>query len=135
MRKTLLVVAEDKDLVSVLAEIIRNSNFTVWEAVGAEEAIAICENTAVSLDLVLSDFQMRGMNGLDLAYRLTSIRPSLRIIVMSSDFSRLESISACGFEGIQKPFSFDDLVDRIKLLVSEESLLRQPILNKTASFG
>ena len=133
MRKTVLVVAEEKDLVSLLAAILRNSGFVVWEATEAIEAIGICEKVVV--DLVLSDFQVRSMNGLRLAERVASIRRNMPIIVMSGDCSRLESIEARGFASIGKPFSFDDLVDRIKVCLSEEFLLRLPVLNKTLSFG
>ena len=37
-----------------------------------------------------------------------------------------DTIAASGFEFIQKPFPFDDLVARITERLSEESLLRQP---------
>jgi DNA-binding response OmpR family regulator len=126
VRKTVLVVAAERDLLSLLAAILRNRGFVVWEATEGIEAIEICENAAVRPDLVLSDFQLRSMNGLGLAERIASIRPDMPIIVMSADCSRLESIEASGFASIEKPFSFDDLVERINVCLSEEFLIRQP---------
>ena len=126
MRNTVLVVDDEKDLVELLAAILRKTGLTVLEAVGAAEAIAICEDPATSPDLILSDFQMPGMNGLELADHVVPICPNIAVILMSANFSRLDTIAARGFEFIQKPFSFDDLVARISERLSEESLLRQP---------
>lgn len=126
MRNTVLIVDDEKDLVALLASVLRKAGLVVLEAGGAAEAIAICEDPAVGLDLILSDFQMPGMNGLDLADHIVSVRPNIQVILMSANFSRLDTIGARGFEFIQKPFSFDDFVARITESLSEESLLRQP---------
>ena len=125
MRSTVLVVDDEKDLVALLASVLRKAGLVVLEAVVAE-AIAICEDPAVTLDLILSDFQMPGMNGLELADHVVLIRPNIAVILMSANFSRLDTIAARGYEFIQKPFPFDDLVARITERLSEESLLRQP---------
>ena len=122
--KTLLVVAEEGDLVSLLATVLRNNGFTVLEAVGAKKAISICEVATIRLDLILSDFSMAGTNALELARRIKCFRGNIPIVVMSSDFSRLEKIAACGFGFIQKPFSLCDLVDRVKAIASEQCLIR-----------
>lgn len=123
MKNTVLIVDDERDLLALLASILRKAGLTVLEAVGAAEAIAICEDPEVTVDLILSDFQMPGMSGLELADHVVSLRPNIRVILMSANFSRLETIAARGFEFIGKPFAFEDFVSRITECLSEESCL------------
>jgi two-component system, cell cycle response regulator CpdR len=122
---TVLVVDDERDLVSLLATTLRKHGFIVREAVGSDEAIAVCEDRRLTLDLVLSDFQMPGiLNGLELADHIVSGRPNIAVILMSANFSRLDTISARGFEFIEKPFSLDDIVSRIAQRLSKRPMLR-----------
>ena len=120
----MLVVDDEKDLLELLAAVLRQRGFVVREAVGAAEAIAICEDPKTTPDLILSDFQMPGiMNGLELVDRIVSTHPNISVILMSANFSGLDAIIARGFQFIEKPFSFDDLIERITERLSEEYLL------------
>ena len=68
-------------------------------------------------DLVITDVVMPDENGLDLIPRIRSIRPELRIIVMSAQNTLLTAVKAteCGaFEYLPKPFDIDKLVSVVK---------------------
>ena len=64
-------------------------------------------------DLVITDVVMPDENGLDLIPRIRSIRPELRIIVMSAQNTLLTAVKATergAFEYLAKPFDIDKLV-------------------------
>lgn len=68
-------------------------------------------------DLVITDVIMPDENGLDLVPRIRSIRPELRIIVMSAQNTLLTAVKATergAFEYLPKPFDIDKLVSVVK---------------------
>ena len=119
MNKTILVVDDEKDIVLMLAGALRRAGFLVLEAVNGIDALALLEHA--SCDLVLSDFQMPDINGLELAQRILSGRPNLPVILMSGNLSVRETIRERGFDCIQKPFLLPDLIQQIKERISSDS--------------
>ncbi|NQV84824.1 MAG: nitrogen regulation protein NR(I) [Rhodospirillales bacterium] len=68
-------------------------------------------------DLVITDVVMPDENGLDLIPRIRSIRPELRIIVMSAQNTLLTAVKATergAFEYLPKPFDIDKLVNVVR---------------------
>ena len=68
-------------------------------------------------DLVITDVVMPDENGLDLVPRIRSIRPDLRIIVMSAQNTLLTAVKATergAFEYLPKPFDINKLVDVVR---------------------
>ena len=68
-------------------------------------------------DLVITDVVMPDENGLDLIPRIRSIRPELRIIVMSAQNTLLTAVKATergAFEYLPKPFDINKLVSVVK---------------------
>ena len=68
-------------------------------------------------DRVITDVIMPDENGLDLVPRIRSLRPELRIIVMSAQNTLLTAVKATergAFEYLPKPFDIDKLVSIVK---------------------
>ena len=68
-------------------------------------------------DIVITDVIMPDENGLDLVPRIRSLRPELRIIVMSAQNTLLTAVKATergAFEYLPKPFDIDKLVSIVK---------------------
>ena len=55
------------------------------------------------MDLLLTDVTMPGMDGQELAHKLTEKQPSLKVILMSG-FSHMQIALKCGWKFIRKPF-------------------------------
>jgi two-component system, NtrC family, response regulator PilR len=64
------------------------------------------------VDMVIADFGMRGMDGLELLARLKEATPSTPVIILSGRVSiecYLKSLSLGAFEYVTKPFEAGDL--------------------------
>jgi two-component system cell cycle sensor histidine kinase/response regulator CckA len=81
------------------------------------------------LPLMITDINMPGLNGHVLAERLAADRPETRVIYTSGDSdhadARHDVLEHRAF--LEKPFSSDDLVDKVReILDSPKRLVAQP---------
>ena len=75
-------------------------------------------------DLVVTDVVMPDENGLDLIPRIQSIRPDLKIIVMSAQNTLLTAVKAAergAFEYLPKPFDLNELASIVQRALSERN--------------
>jgi signal transduction histidine kinase len=113
-----ILVAEDEAGVRELAcQFLRVKGYTVLEAEGGLEALALSRSHGGTIHLLLSDMVMPKMSGGELAAQLKAIRPDIRIAFMSgySEFSRGDL--GKGFPEalvLQKPFSPASLVELVR---------------------
>lgn len=112
--RTILIVDDEPSIVDLLAQVLRESGYEVLEAGSAADAISLCTQFASSIHLVLSDFTMPRLNGIQLAKRLRTIRPNLRFIFMSASPNAFEELAVEGFMCLPKPFALPDLLERIR---------------------
>jgi CheY-like chemotaxis protein len=95
---------------SFVADELREKGLQTTEAATADEAWAFLES-GEKIDLIFSDVHMPGsMNGLDLARRVKSKYPHIRLIVTSGNFG---SLDIAGLSFLPKPYSFTLAVDVI----------------------
>ena len=69
-----------------------------------------------SCDVVITDFTMPAMNGVELAKRLLAVRPGLPVILYSGDIGRVvDSAHAAGIrEVLEKPVSLSELASAVR---------------------
>src|SRR5437667_10341784 len=91
VKKTVMVVDDEKDVLALVAQALRKNGFIVREAGSGAEAIAICDDLSAALDLVLSDCEMPRMSGLELAARVLAIRADMPLILMFANYSLLHT--------------------------------------------
>lgn len=138
---SILVVDDEPNYLVVLSELLKDEGFEVFTASNGEEGLKIVE--AVDLDIVITDMQMPGMNGLQLLYRVKEKKPDLPVVVITA-FAEVDkavqAMMAGAFNYLAKPFSNDELIITLKKaaqhysLVRENSRLRDEIKLKS-SFG
>lgn len=117
--ETLLVVEDDDDLRELLCLTLRKLGYQVLDAATSVEALKVWAIHATAIRLVLTDAVLaEGPNGWELAARLRTQQPDLRVIVMSGYTTemRAEEFRADnGIEFLSKPFdplSLGNLVRR-----------------------
>lgn len=123
--ETVLVV-EDEDAVRGVAKLmLEQLGYNVVTATCAEEAIAICQPTSLTFDLLLTDVVMPGKSGRTLAEELRAWNPRLNVLYMSGYTD--DAIVRHGVEEdhvafIQKPFSATALAWKVREVLTAESL-------------
>lgn len=79
-----ILLVEDEEMVRELVqEGLRRDGYSVLAAGNALEAISLLERHSRPIDLLLSDLMMPGMNGMELARRLMSSHPGMKVLLMS----------------------------------------------------
>jgi CheY-like chemotaxis protein len=108
-------VAEDEESVrSLVRRILEGCGYEVLDAARGEDALARFTQAGGAIDLLVTDVIMPGMSGPELARRLRSRNPGLRILYMSGytdDLLTKHGIRDADF--IQKPFSPDAFARKV----------------------
>ncbi len=81
--ETILLVEDEDAVRQVTAQLMESEGYHVIQASNAEEALRVCHDSKNNIHLMLSDVVMPGMNGLDLAKKITLLHPELKVILMS----------------------------------------------------
>jgi PAS domain S-box-containing protein len=111
--ETVLLVEDQPQVRQLTCSILRQFGYQILEASSGEEALCLAEAHAGPLHLLLTDVIMPGMNGLELAARLKTMRPT-PILFMSGYSDRMEGEHDSGVAYIQKPFTPDSLVRKVR---------------------
>ena len=116
--ETILFVEDEETVRVIVAETLRGLGYTVLEAGGGAEAIRLASEPARAIDLLLTDLSMPGMNGRDLAGRLTADRPGLRVVYTSGYPPEAADVDA-GAAYLQKPYDSSELASAVRRLLDE----------------
>jgi CheY-like chemotaxis protein len=118
--ETILVVEDDTDLRTYLADILRNLNYRVITAASAQSALTTLMQENRRVDLLLTDIVMPGISGRELGRRAQSLRAGLPILYMTG-YSRNAVVHQGrldeGVELLQKPVSQAQLAARIRTVL------------------
>jgi two-component system cell cycle response regulator CpdR len=103
MKHTVLVVDDDANVLDVIASMLEDLGCeVVCAASGAEALATLASNEKISI--LITDINMPGMDGHELAERAVRIRPALKVLQLSGRERRRDA-----FPMIRKPFSEDEL--------------------------
>lgn len=81
--ETVLVAEDDPAILNLASRMLRRQGYTVLEAPGGPEALALAETYAGPIHLLLTDVVMPELGGGALAARMAEVRPSARVLFMS----------------------------------------------------
>ena len=115
---TVLVVEDEPQLRTMLATFLEQEGFAVLTAGSGSQAIPLYRSHP-EIDLLITDIVMPGMDGPSLAAALHSVNPDLPVLLMSGSCDPKQIDNT--FEFLQKPFSFVDLLAKVKALTQTQS--------------
>ncbi|MCB2181572.1 MAG: response regulator [Desulfobulbaceae bacterium] len=115
--ETILLVEDEVAILEITRRILDKLGYRVLAATTPAEAIRLAKEYAGEINLLITDVVMPEMNGRDLAKKLISLYPELRILFMSGYTSNViahHGILGDGINFIEKPFSKQDLATKIR---------------------
>ncbi|MEO7086856.1 MAG: PAS domain S-box protein [Gemmatimonadaceae bacterium] len=121
--ETILIVEDDRIVRDGIARGLERFGYRVVEAQNARDALIIMRDNAESIDLVLSDLVMPGMNGAELVTHVQTKFPRTRAMLMSGYSERaLSSLCAAIPQAtlVQKPFELSLLAAKLREEFSRE---------------
>ncbi|MHC2626378.1 two-component system cell cycle response regulator CpdR [Bradyrhizobium huanghuaihaiense] len=103
MRHTVLVVDDDPDVLDVMVGMLQDLGCETVSANSGDQALeTLRHNNKISI--LITDINMPGMDGHELAERARRLRPELKILQLSGRERRRD-----GYPMIRKPFDEQDL--------------------------
>jgi len=121
--ETVLVVEDQREVLSVTAETLRRHGYDVLEAANGDDALDAASARS-RIDLLLTDAVMPRMSGRELAERLLRRQPSACVLYMSgytdSGVERRELVDPCA-AFIQKPFAPNVLLQKVREVLDEHA--------------
>jgi two-component system, cell cycle sensor histidine kinase and response regulator CckA len=114
---TILLVEDEEALLTLTAERLTESGYTVLQARDGEHALELERSFKGSIHLLLTDVMMPKMGGVALARSMSKLRPGIRIAFMTGHAQREASFREAlrsGAESIQKPFSYERLLRLVR---------------------
>jgi PAS domain S-box-containing protein len=118
--ETILLVEDDEDLRALTTEMLTDHGYKILPAKNGIAALAIARQDSQKIDLLLTDVVMPCMNGPDLAARIQTHRPDLKVLYMSGYEGKLLShhgVLEAETALLPKPFTKRDLLDRVNALL------------------
>lgn len=109
---TVLLVDDDDGVRRITQRSLSRAGYQVLTARTAEEALRVSDNPALKIDLLLTDVVMPGMNGAELADRVTAARPTVSVLFISG-YNDADVENRGVMRGrssfLAKPFTLNDL--------------------------
>jgi two-component system, cell cycle sensor histidine kinase and response regulator CckA len=126
--ETILVV-EDEDMVRrLVCETLQRKGYSVLEAANGEKALLVCKQQPCPIHIMVTDVVMPAMNGHELANRVASIRPTMKVLFMSGyseDAVVSDGVLDSGLTLIQKPFAPEALAWKVREAGTPAHLFRR----------
>ena len=112
----LLLVDDDPEIREIARVLLEGEGFTVTEAASGEEALAAF---SPDTDLVILDVMMPGISGYQVCLRLRERWnvPILFLTAKTQDSDLVMGFSSGGDDYLSKPFSYSELIARVKGLL------------------
>ena len=124
----ILIVDDEPNYLVILSELLRDEGFEVFTASDGAKGLALVRE--VDLDLVITDMQMPGMDGLQLLQAIKKINSDLPVVMITAYAAVEKAVAAMqsgAFNYLAKPFSNDELIVTINKAVQHYSLIRENI--------
>ena len=116
--KKILVVEDEQSLNRVITKRLENAEYSVTSCFDGQEALNVIRNE--SFDVILMDIMMPKLSGTDVLTIMKSERidtPVLFLTAKDTVADRVYGIDLGAHDYIVKPFSFDELLARIRMIL------------------
>jgi len=117
-----LYVDDDEVMLLMVERLLERAGYRATCCPNAQEALALVQASPLAVDIVVSDYNMPGMSGLELAEALARVRPDLPLVISSGYLSE-ELVSGAERLGVrhllQKQNTLEELVRLVRRILAQ----------------
>jgi len=125
--KHLLIIEDEEGILQFLKQGLEEENYQISSATNGLDGLTLFQNE--KFDLVLLDWMLPEMTGLEVCKKIRETNSKTPIIFLTAKDTvqeTVEGLKTGANDYIKKPFSFDELVERIKVQLRDK--IEQEIL-------
>lgn len=114
---TVLVVDDNPEIREIIQILLTGEGFSIKEAADGKKALELLQSE--EFDLIILDIMMPGQNGYQTCIEIRKISnaPILFLSARTTDSDKTMGFSSGGDDYLAKPFSYNELVARVKALI------------------
>jgi len=123
--ETILLVEDETNLRRLARQYLENQGYKILEAEDGAAALQIVDGYQGTINLLLTDVIMPGVNGRELAAHISKLLPEVRVLYMSGYTENAighDGMLDAGINLLQKPFSLPALKDRVREVLDSEPI-------------
>ena len=122
-KENVLIVEDDADIREGVRILLESENYNVKEAANGMEGLKLLDEDT---DLVILDIMMPGMSGLRTCEEIRKVSnvPVLFLTAKAQESDKLIGLMAGGDDYLPKPFSYAELLGRVKALLRRYNVYR-----------
>ncbi len=120
----ILVVDDEASIADMIQKMLCKLEYDVLKANTPSEAMKLAAGSGQRIDLLLTDIIMPEMNGCELAEKLLTLHPKMKVLLMSgypADEIQNHGLADNQMQFIQKPVSLEILAEKIRSILNQES--------------
>jgi len=124
-RETILLLEDEPGVRKYTERVLKNHGYHVISTDVPAEAIAVIEEQAGIVDLVITDVVMPSMNGRQVTDRLLELKPDLRILFISGYSNETlapKGVMPSGINFLAKPFTPQTLISKVRGLLQPKEV-------------
>jgi two-component system, cell cycle sensor histidine kinase and response regulator CckA len=120
--ETVLLVEDEEAILRLGKTILEHYGYTVLATTNPDKALIMAKEHEGSIDLLITDVVMPGINGKELKDRIAAIRPGIRTLFMSgytADVIAHHGVIEEDVRYLQKPFSVKTLAAKVREVLDQ----------------
>ncbi len=122
LKSLILLIDDEESILKTTSVILDKIGYRVLTALKGADALDIYKIKYNEIDLVMLDMIMPDMPGEEILKEMKKIRPDTKVLITSgiTQDDRIEDLKKAGIAGIlQKPYTINDLIDKLGRLVKK----------------
>jgi nitrogen regulation protein NR(I) len=124
----ILLIEDDSSAAAALERVLRDEDYRVSVASRGDAGLA--EARQKDFDLVISDFKLPGLSGLEVVRQLHEVKPRLPLILMTAHGTTeiaIEATKLGAYDYLLKPFEMEVLLDLVAKAVESSRLMSEVV--------